>query len=73
VTAEVFVRLPDELVLVWRPVRAEHVARDVYVIADQPYDRSVERWEFEPGERVVCRLVDSEVGLILAATSRTAS
>jgi hypothetical protein len=73
VTAEVFVRLPDEPVLVWRPVRAVHLAGDLYVIADQPYDRSVERWEFEPGERVVCRLVDSEDGPILAASSGAAS
>lgn len=72
-TAEIFVRLPDEPVLVWRPVRAEHVAEDVYVIADQSYDRSVERWEFEPGQRVVCRLVASEDGPILAASCRAAS
>lgn len=72
-TAEIFVRLPDELVLVWRPIRADHVAGDLYVIADQPYDRSVERWEFEPGQRVVCTLVDSDDGPILAASSRVAS
>lgn len=72
-TAVIFVRLPDEPVLVWRQVRAERFTRDLYVIADQPYDRSVERWEFEPGERVVCRLVDSSDGPILAASSRAAS
>jgi hypothetical protein len=52
---EVFVYLPEELVDVWAPVLAEHLFDDVYRIADQPYDPSLERWEFVPGEEVVCR------------------
>jgi hypothetical protein len=67
-TAEIFVYLLDEQVDIRRPVRAEHVHGDVYRITDQPYDREVERWEFEPGEQVVCEPIDSDDGQILTAT-----
>jgi len=66
---EIFVRLLDEVVDVWRPVLAEHLRGDVYRIVDQPYDREVEAWQFEPGTVVVCQLIDWSDGRILAATS----
>jgi len=53
VTAEIFVRLLHEGVEVWRPVQADHLYDDVYRITDQPYDREVETWQFEPGNDVV--------------------
>lgn len=63
----IYVRLIDEAVDVWRPVRAEHLRDDVYRVGEQPYDRTSERWEFEPGDEVVCGLIESADGPILAA------
>jgi hypothetical protein len=64
---EVFVGLLDEGIDVWRPVRAEHLRGSVYKIVDQPYDREIESWQFEPGDEVICETVDSNDGQILAA------
>lgn len=64
---EVYVELPDEAVQVWRPVLAEHVGKDVYRIAEQPYERENERWQFEPGETVNCGSMETDEGTILAA------
>jgi hypothetical protein len=68
-TSEIFVRLLDEGVDVWRPVRTERAGGGVYRILEQDYDREIEKWEFEPGERVTCELVDSSDGPILAAVA----
>jgi hypothetical protein len=67
VTVEIFVSLLDEAVDVWRPVQAELLYEDVYRIVEQPYDRQVESWQFQPGDLVVCDLVDTSEGEILAA------
>lgn len=67
-TVEIFVSLLNEGVDVWRPVQAEHLHDNVYRIADQPYDRETETWQFEPGDVVVCELIASSDGRILAAT-----
>lgn len=67
--AEIFVRLLDESVDVWRPVKAERVGADRFRIVEQPYSRDSERWEFEPGDEVVCELRDDDQ--FLAATRRT--
>lgn len=69
-STEIFVGLLDEAVDVRRPVQAERVHDDVYKITDQPYDREVETWQFEPGDEVVCELIESSEGRILAATRR---
>ena len=71
-TVQVYVSLVGEGVNVWRPVQAEHLGGSIYRIAAQPYDREVETWEFEPGERVVCEYVESSEGSILTATRRAA-
>jgi len=63
----VYVALLDEGVDVWRPVRAKHLAGDVYQIADQPYDAETERWEFVPGDVVRCGTVNTSEGEVLAA------
>jgi hypothetical protein len=70
---EIFVSLLDEAVDVWRPVQAERLHDDVYGIVDQPYDREIETWQFEPGDEVVCELVESSEGRIFAATRRAGS
>jgi len=67
---QIFVRLIDELVDVWRPVRAERLDDDRYRIVEQQYDRDTERWQFEPGDRVVCELIDSSEGTFIAAVRR---
>lgn len=59
--------LVDEAVDVWRPVRAQRVGDNLFRIADQAYDRSVEIWEFQPGDLVVCDLVETSEGKVLAA------
>ncbi len=66
-TTEIFVSLLGEGVDVWRPIQAEQVQGNIYRIVDQPYDRQVESWQFEPGDTVVCDLIDSSEGTILAA------
>lgn len=66
----IFVRLMDEGIDVWRPVRAEELTGSNFMIAEQPYDREAESWEFEPGERVHCSLLDNGDGEFWGATSR---
>ncbi len=66
-SATIYVALPDEAVQVWKPVLAEHLGGNRYRIIDQPYDRSIERWEFVPGDEVVCERVRAYEGEILAA------
>jgi hypothetical protein len=65
---KIFVKLIDERVDVWRPVQAKRLSDGVYRIAQQPYDRELEEWEFGPGEQVVCELIESSDGPMLAAT-----
>jgi hypothetical protein len=60
----------DEAVDVWRPVRAERLEDGHYRIVEQEYDRAPENWQFEPGDLVVCGLVDSGEGSFLAAVRR---
>ena len=69
-TSTIFVSLFDEGVDVWRPVIAELHGPGVYLILEQPYDRDLERWQFEPGDYVTCALVDAADGRILAASGR---
>jgi len=66
---EIFVRLVDEEIDVWRPVEARHLRESIYTIVDQPYDRDLEVWEFGPGQDVVCAMIDAFEGPILAAIS----
>ena len=63
----IYVKLIDEPVPVWRPVKAEQIAGNVYLIVSQPYDQDTEQWEFPPGERVVCKILLLTDGPTLAA------
>ena len=72
-SAEIFVKLLDEGVDVWRPVKAVQLSSDTYRIVDQPYDRATEAWEFGPGEQVACEMISSSDGQILAATRLASS
>jgi hypothetical protein len=66
----IYVFLPDEAVDTWRPVQAEHLHDNVYRILDQPYDRDLETWQFEPGDEVQCEFVTCYEGRVLAATRK---
>jgi len=72
-TVTIFVRLLDEGVDVWRPVTAQLQRDNVYRILDQPYDRNLERWQFEPGDVVRCEPLDLDGGPVLAAAKRVAT
>jgi len=63
----IYVALVDEGVDVWRPVQAEHLSDNLYRILDQSYDRAIESWQFEPGDVVLCDMIESSDGRILAA------
>jgi hypothetical protein len=65
---EIFVQLLDEGVDVWRPVQAQHLESNVFRIIDQPYERETEKWRFEPGDEVICEMIDLSDNQILAAT-----
>jgi hypothetical protein len=69
-TEQIYVALLDEGVDVWRAVRGEWLSGNKYRILSQPYDRNVESWEFEPGDTVLCAMVQSSDGRILAATTK---
>jgi hypothetical protein len=69
-TSEIYVSLQGEGTVVWRPVSAERLRENVFRIAEQPYDRETESWEFEPGDIVLCEIVQSSEGSILAATRK---
>jgi hypothetical protein len=64
---QIFVRLLDEDVDVWRPILAEHRLGSLYRIVEQPYDEESEKWEFRPGRTVVCEQIETSEGRILAA------
>ena len=66
-TAQIYVALLDERIDVWRPIWAERLDDNVYRIVDQPYERELETWQFEPGDDVACDLIESGDGRILAA------
>jgi hypothetical protein len=64
----IYVALLDEGIDVWRPVEAERLSPDRYLIVDQGYDPAAERWEFEPGTVVQCREENRDGRTILVAT-----
>jgi hypothetical protein len=55
--AEIYVKLLEEAVDVWRPVEARYLYGSVYRIADEPPD-TTETWQFAPGSLVLCRPLD---------------
>lgn len=70
---EIFMPLLDEGVDVWRPVQAEHLRDNVYRILPRPHGLNDETWKFEPGEEIVCEVIEVSDGQILAATQRVDS
>jgi hypothetical protein len=64
---QIHVALLGENVDVWRPVKAEHLQGSVYRIISQPYDRTIDTWQFEPGDEVIFEIISADEGAILAA------
>jgi hypothetical protein len=64
----IYVALLDEGLDVWRPVEAQKLSPDRYLIVEQDYDPGIERWEFEPGTVVRCRKEKRNGRQILLAT-----
>jgi hypothetical protein len=64
----IYVALLDEGLDVWRPVTARRLSPARYLILEQDYDPTIERWEFEPGTVVRCRAEDRDGRQILIAT-----
>jgi len=65
---QVFVALLDEGVECWRPVEAQHMVADQYLLSGPIADGEV--WEFRPGETVRCRertFQDGTTGLVAFA------
>ena len=67
----IYIYLLDESVDVWRPVSAERIDESVFRIVEQDYDQSIEKWEFEPGDLVLCELTQLSEGMCLVAKRRT--
>ena len=67
-TDQIFVKLLDEGLNVYRPIQAEKVANDIYRIPPNLDPGQLgEEWEFPRGATVVCRPRDTSDGKILAA------
>ena len=67
---KVYVRLLDEGVDVWRPVRALHQFEDVYLILSEPVEG--EKWEFPSRSSVRSRaktFADGSEGLVATQVS----
>jgi hypothetical protein len=64
---QIYIALIGENIDAWRPVKAKHLRGSVYRIISQPYDRTIETWQFELGDEVVCESVQTNEGPILAA------
>lgn len=66
----IYVALLDEGVDVWRPVAAEQLDDDTYLILDQRYNQHIEKWEFPPGSVVHVERRTLDDGVKLVALSR---
>jgi hypothetical protein len=69
---EVYVKLLDEGVDVWRPVEATALADGRYRLEPTvDYDPELETWEFLPGSTVRCELRRLSSGPALVAVSES--
>ena len=65
-SAEVHVRILDEAVDVWRPVKAHAVSDHVFRLSDAAAPAG-ERWAFAPGDEVVVeRRTDGDEEILIA-------
>ncbi|RYG93762.1 MAG: hypothetical protein EON58_17670 [Alphaproteobacteria bacterium] len=66
----IHVRLLDELIPVWRPVKAEALGNECFVILAQEVPE-FEEWEFTPGETVTVEAYVDRTGNYLKAIARS--
>ena len=66
---DVHVRIVDEVVDVWRPVKARAVSDHVFHLSDDPVPTD-ERWAFEPGDEVVVERRANGDADVLVAVAR---
>ena len=63
----IYISLVDEGLDVWRPVDADKIDQDTYLIpADTRIPKS-EEWQFQPGTRVRCEIMNLSGGKALVA------
>lgn len=65
---EIYVTLPDEKHdkhTVCEPVKAEHLRGNLYRIVSENPDPLNERWEFQTGDKVRCKLSRFEDGEVV--------
>lgn len=48
----IYVKLLEEGTHVWRPVQAQHLREQRFLLVGKPEDDEI--WEFAPGLRVIC-------------------
>ncbi len=63
------VRLLDEGVDVWRPVKARHLGGGVYELSEKPAPKG-EHWEFAPGQIVNAEARDLSDGPAIVAVAQ---
>ena len=65
---EIYIKLLDEGVDCWRPVKAQKLGENKYkIIGTDHYDPDNEKWEFLPGDIVECqqkKLSGGQKGLV---------
>lgn len=69
----IYVYLSDEGIDAWRPVEAEVLGEDRYRIISEDNALEEEKWEFAPGDIVLCErkvLSDANPHLCLVAVSK---
>lgn len=69
----IYVKLVGEQVDVSRPVQAEHLRDEIYRIANKPYDRDSETWEFGLVHRLSASWSSLPTGQFLGAPSLVAA
>ncbi len=66
---EVHVRILDEAVDVWRPVKAHPISEHVFRLSGDPAPED-EQWAFAPGDEVVVERRRADQGSVLVAVAR---
>ena len=66
----IFVELLDEGVDVWRPVVAEELGPEVFLIPAATKVPCGEKWQFSPGATVRCELKRLSRGVVLVAVQQ---
>jgi hypothetical protein len=67
-TERIYIPLLDEGIDVWRPIDAEKIGVDTYLIPATYNPQSQgETWQFPPGSIVACKPRKTSDGIILAA------